>query len=514
MDATTGEVLGIPEICRSVGVRWSRSRALVSNPRTFVPSDGEPWDEEVRHLRAVEAWLESADMVAVTTAFEQLPDMLRPVATLESAEPLDEVGLFELKRFLFWARAIVVHASDLAFVDDTWAERLADAMRTLHPEKQPSARFHLSAELEPRLSKARDEVRRLRKQLKQIRDAIEASIVDAHGGRFDVRGRYRPAQGGEVEDPRLRPEGAAWRIVDPELARVEQEIEAANQRMWAIEAALMAKLTDALRPEVRWLADLCEALAALDVRIAKAELRVRWGGVWGDWCRDRTAIEDGRLPRLLHVVVEEDIQPITVDVSRCPVVLTGPNMGGKSALLELVGVAQWCAQHAFPVPATRFVFRPVTQVVYVGAEEPFSAGATGLSAFGREVRRLVDFWQGVPPRLWLLDELGRGTHPEEGASIATHVIRARHAAGDYVLAATHFPAVASMAQATHLRIAGLDPERTRAALSKASQDLGDIEAVLRSAMDYRPVPTDATEDAVPRDAWLIARLLGFDVDEP
>lgn len=514
-DATTAAVLGVAEVCAGLDLRWSRGRALVAHPRSFMPGEGAEWSEEVRRLRSVEDWLETADALAVHAAFEQLPDMLRPFATLDSLEPLDEVGLFEVKRFLYWARVIVGHvASRLDTFEENWGDFLAQTMRALHPEKQPSPRFHLSADLDPRLAAVRDQIRKLKKLEKKQRDAIEAAIVADHGGTFDVRGRYRPPAGStSIDDARLRRDGARWDLSDPALDELQEALTEHNEEMWVIEAELMAALTERLRPMTATLQRICHALAELDVRIAKVGLRQQWEGVWGAWSDDVTTLRDGKLPRLLESLPDDEIQPISIELDERPAVLTGPNMGGKSALLELVGIAQWCGQHAFPIPAKEFRFRPVASIVYVGAEEPHSAGATGLSAFGREVRRLVDFWGGEAPRMWLLDELGRGTHPDEGASIAIHVIRRRQRAGDRILAATHFPAVASLAEAAHFRIAGLDPKKTLEALADAPADLPDIEAALREAMDYRALVVQPGREAVPRDAWLIARILGLESDE-
>jgi len=222
---------------------------------------------------------------------------------------------------------------------------------------------------------------------------------------------------------------------------------------------------------------------------------------------------EGRDPRQVDRIGDE-VQAIDVTLDEAVTVVLGPNMGGKSALLKLVGLCQFCGQAALPIPATSCAFGLVGGLVYVGSEE--SGGAAeqeGLSSFGREVRRLVAHWEGRAPRVWLLDELGRGTHPGEGARFARGVIQARESAGDRVVAATHFPEIAAVEGVARLRIRGLQvsDEALREALSGLdAQDVGQLTAALRTLMDYRPQPSRATD--VPRDAWRVARALGLELD--
>jgi hypothetical protein len=188
-------------------------------------------------------------------------------------------------------------------------------------------------------------------------------------------------------------------------------------------------------------------------------------------------------------------------------------MGGKSVLLRVVGLCQWAAQCGLPVPARRCDFAPVAQITYVGSEEPgVRAAEEGLSSFGREIRRLVRHRdRDAHPVLWLLDEVGRGTHPLEGAAIAVDIIEALAERGDRLLVATHFPEVAAMHDVRRYRIAGLCGEDLPVASEPAQMSYGAWEEALRAAMDYRPVELDPAERAeIPRDARLVARLLGWE----
>jgi dsDNA-specific endonuclease/ATPase MutS2 len=113
------------------------------------------------------------------------------------------------------------------------------------------------------------------------------------------------------------------------------------------------------------------------------------------------------------------------------------------------------------------------------------------------------------PVLWLLDELGRGTHPQEGAKLASEIIEALSARGDRILASTHFPELARMQGVALWRIEGLrDREALDALIGKIATS-EELEQALRDAMSYQPERITQAEDAIPRDATLIAKLLGW-----
>ncbi len=159
----------------------------------------------------------------------------------------------------------------------------------------------------------------------------------------------------------------------------------------------------------------------------------------------------------------------------------------------------------WPAPAAAFAAPRVQGLVYVGADEPRSdLVSAGLSAFGHEVHRVVQVAQSVPtPRLWLLDEFGRGTHPEEGAALGQALLRKLEARMDFVLASTHFTALAKLPDVDLWRVRGL-----RDAPSMPP-DM-DLTAALRANMDYRVEPARGDRE-IPRDAFTIAAWLNFDL---
>ncbi|RAL20350.1 hypothetical protein DL240_17360 [Lujinxingia litoralis] len=526
-DPVTLEVIGARAFVARLAPYSASARAGSSRVRSYAPEELEAWRAEIEALRALDRWYHDCPQAQRPSAdaLRELPTLERALRRLELHEVLRDAELFEIKRFFFYGLALleaVEGADGLPLSDDPDAEALRQAMAGMHPEARPTARFHLSDQLDPELAAARKAQRQAARELRGRREALEAEICDSYGGRFDLRGRYRPEAGTTPDDPRLEWRAGAWHLIAPPVADAAQALDRAEVLVAECEQALRKRLSERLAPLAPRIQALHQALVRFDERLARVRLKAELGACWPTLAPESAGasspavmhLAHGRDPGLVDRLADQ-VQPIDVTLEEALTVVLGPNMGGKSALLKLVGLCHFCAQAALPVPAHSFVFSPFHALIYVGSEEPGGASdSEGLSSFGREVRRLVKHWEGRSPRLWLLDELGRGTHPQEGAKFARAVMEARAAAGDRLVVATHFPELAALQGVARLRIRGLEvsDEALRSALAGVDEgELDRLTAGLRGLMDYRPRASQATD--VPRDAWRVARALGLELGE-
>jgi len=526
VDAASAAVLGIPEYLDRLAPDGAPGKAELSNLQTYDPNDHEAWRTEIRALQAVESWVEAAPDAHrdLRDALAELPELDVPLRRLASDTALGDGDLFDLKRFGYYGSRALQYAGvlldDLDPPDDG-SRRLKGLVHRIHPGGEQTPRFHLSGELDAEFERRLDRRRQLADELEALRDSIGDEVVDQLGGSCGLRGRYRPDEEAETREleahPHVERESDGWRLTSEHLRELEDDLAEAREALTEAERRVREELTQALAKHTHWLAEMADFLARLDVRLAKVRLKDEIDGCWGEWSDDADAalaFREGREPRIEARVAADggSIQPVEFALEPIPSVVTGPNMGGKSALLALAGLCQWCAQHACPVPASELTFRPVSSIVYVGSEEPSAVAASrGLSSFGREVRRLVDALESEDrPVLWLLDEIGRGTHPDDGASLAEDLLERLADRGDRTLAATHFPALADADRFPTFRIRGLE------AADDLEQALGDaetldaVERVLREAMDFQPAPAD--DGAIPRDARRVARALGLELD--
>ncbi len=518
VDAITREVLGLQSLLGRVrprseaGLRqWEQlpTRGFMKPARRRQAID---------RLRRLDDVLHPSMIDAISDDLGALPTLERPFRRLDAQRTLLDADFFALKRFFYQSLGILetVDGLDgLPAADSEVCQMLRRAMETIHPENAHSARFHLADELDEELAACRDELRDIRRQIKEKRRHMEARILEQWDGKFDIHGRFHPTDAQEIDDERLRRHKDHYELSTEELDILQERRQQLADEVTSLERHQRERLTRFVNGARQEIDDLNQQLVAFDLAIARVELRRQLGGCWprfvdGDegWLQ----ITAGREPGLMETLGAQGVQSVDLNLDRRGTVVTGPNMGGKSVLLRLIGVVQWCAQLGLPVPGNECALVDVHHVVYIGSEQPGSSEDTeGLSSFGREVRRFVDHWDAEGPVLWLLDEPGRGTHPDEGAMLAEEIAQKLVTRGDYVVMATHFPHLAASDGFTHLQIAGLDVDDAtlEEELTRAKQGTATLQQVLRRFMDYRVVEVEEGGGQVPRDARRVARALGL-----
>ncbi len=240
----------------------------------------------------------------------------------------------------------------------------------------------------------------------------------------------------------------AERYVTPALKEKEGEVLGAQDRLVSLEAALFEKVAKTVACEQARLARTAGALAVLDALAGLAETAHRRGYVRPAIHTDGALeIEDGR-----HPVVEAAIGKGFV-ANDCAlggdgttlVVITGPNMAGKSTYLRQTALIALMAHAGSFVPASRARI-PVMDRVFtrIGASDDLAAGR---STFMVEMSETADILANMSDRsLVVLDEIGRGTSTYDGISIAWAVAEALVKARVRTLFATHYHELAALAE--------------------------------------------------------------------
>lgn len=497
-DETTQRVLRLANFLHRLKPISSTARDFAKNLHFFGRTEEDLWAAEMAHTHRVEQWLQTMPQ-GWDVDFAKLSDI---TLLLSREDDFEESDFFVIKRFLYYAERLIEALSSLedhSFPHPTKIARdLCDLAQAIHPEVERSPRFVFSDGLSTDLKEARRVRKDLRDRVRQLRSDLEEKVVKTHAGRFTPQGYYQPTASFQG-DQDLAINAGVWILNTPELSEIQSALRDAEAEVARIEQHLRHTLTERVRAKREVLGATAAWLTMVDFRVAKIRLKNDIGGCWPQWSK-----QSG-----LHItgMFAPDIdQATTIDLceDESTIILAGPNMGGKSTVLRLLGLCQWCLQHGLPVPAKECEIPPVNHIFYAGSED--NPQVPGLSAFGREVKRLVDGWSYDAPGLWLLDEIGRGTHPEEGASIARELVETRVKMGDRVVSATHFPELTTLSDAAIYRVAGL-PEST--IVESALAQTEDVYATLRSLMDYRLVRVARGE--VPRDARVIARALGLPV---
>ncbi len=244
----------------------------------------------------------------------------------------------------------------------------------------------------------------------------------------------------------------AERYVTPELKEWEEKINDADAGIASVELRLFNGLRESLASRTERLQRTAERVAELDVTAALADAAERNGYVRPEM-HDGFGLEirAGRHPVVERMIAREDFIPNDVVLERdaFAMVLTGPNMAGKSTLLRQVGLIVLMAQSGSFIPADSARIGLCDRVfTRVGASDSL---ASGQSTFMVEMTETATILNGATERsLILLDEIGRGTSTYDGVAIAWAVTEFIHdRLGARTIFATHYHELVELADMLH-----------------------------------------------------------------
>ncbi len=243
----------------------------------------------------------------------------------------------------------------------------------------------------------------------------------------------------------------AERFSTPQLKEWEQKILGADDRIKELEIEIFQQVRSLITNETKSLQSTARALATLDALASLAETATRRNYVapiLHDG--DEIEIKGGRHP-IVEAFLSETFIPNDLKMNNSTdrlLIITGPNMGGKSTILRQIALIQILAQIGSFVPAASAKL-PVTDRIWtrVGASDDL---ASGRSTFMVEMTETATILHNATPRsLILLDEIGRGTSTFDGLSIAWAVAEYIHNSPQHsakTLFATHYHELTELAE--------------------------------------------------------------------
>ena len=314
----------------------------------------------------------------------------------------------------------------------------------------------------PELARIRRETRiaheRIQNKLERIigsaRNApfLQERIITQREGRYviplksDFKGRIK----GVVHD--LSASGATT-FIEPlsvvELNNTWRELQLEEQQEVN---RILAQLSDLVAEHAAEIEQTVESLAELDLAFAKAKYADAINGTAPELVSNKQANQPTiRLISARHPLLDpQEVVPIDVvleDDTRV-LVITGPNTGGKTVSLKTVGLLTLMAQAGLHLPAEPGSALSPFDAVYadIGDEQSIEQS---LSTFSSHLTNIVSFLDQADSRsLVLLDELGAGTDPAEGAALAYALLERFRLSGTTTFVATHYPELKSYAQLT------------------------------------------------------------------
>ncbi|MBK6743274.1 MAG: DNA mismatch repair protein MutS [Hydrogenophilales bacterium] len=408
-----------------------------------------------RRLAAIRALIEAPDTA------RRLRELLRGTVDLEriaarialrSARPRDLSGLRDSLARLPELRTTLAGVADGL---SAWLPSLefpeapgAELARAIRPE--PAVVLREGGVIADGYDADLDELRGLQSNCGEYLLALEARERE-RTGIANLKVEYNRVSGFYIEVSRGQSENVpadyhrrqtlknVERYLTPELKTFEDKYLSASERALAREKLLYEAVLDTLAPHIPALQTLAEAVAGLDVFVAQAALaesrryvEPEFSDEWG------LTLIAGR-----HPVVEPRVDAfiandLRLDPTRRMLMVTGPNMGGKSTFMRQTALIVLMACCGLYVPATRAIIGPVDQLfTRVGSSDDLAGGRSTFMVEMTETAQILN--NATEYSLVLMDEIGRGTSTFDGVSIAWSV--ARHLAEKvraYTLFATHY----------------------------------------------------------------------------
>ncbi|HEU4829595.1 MAG TPA: Smr/MutS family protein [Gemmatimonadales bacterium] len=389
---------------------------------------------------------------------EPVPDVARALSRLRIAgSVLDGVELARI-RFVIAAGRLV--REDLLRVRE--AAPLAQALLADLPPRAAEKRLEQSLDddgnvldgASPALAAARREVhaarqrlvRRLESVLRSI-DSSTESTVTVRGGRYviPIRRDLRHRPGGIIHD---ESSSQGTLFIEPseavEFGNALREAEIAEERETL---RVLRELTELLRPELATLRAAFEMCVAVDELVARARYAVAMRGDVPDLAPAPAPlrIADGRHPLLLGAGAEVVPFDLVLDGAERTLLVSGPNTGGKTVLLKAVALFAAMAQSGVVPPVGPGTRLPVFTRFAADIGDRQSIAAS-LSTFSAHVRTLgAILCEADDATLVLLDEVGSGTDPAEGAALAAATLVSLTRRGAVTLATTHLGSLKTLA---------------------------------------------------------------------
>ncbi|WP_286035086.1 DNA mismatch repair protein MutS [Megamonas hypermegale] len=247
----------------------------------------------------------------------------------------------------------------------------------------------------------------------------------------------------------------AERYITPQLKEFETKILGAQEKIIQIEYNLFTQIREVLKTKISSIQDTAHEIAILDVLVSLAQAATEYnyirpklvdGGVIN--------IKDGRHPLVERILSRDLFVPNDTCLDNAQneiMIITGPNMAGKSTYMRQTALLTLMAQIGSFIPAREAEICPVDKIfTRIGASDDLVSGQSTFMVEMNEVAHILKY--ATKDSLVILDEIGRGTSTYDGMSIARAVIEhIRDNIGAKTLFATHYHELTDLEDDVHVK---------------------------------------------------------------
>lgn len=410
----------------------------------------EPMTEADRILRSFD---EMSDMEQIfiehhSFGMGSLRDVSESMRRLELEADVNISEIIDIKKVLQVSAEVKHFYNDLENVELTALNTLFDKLELL-PSLQGSLQAindggfienFASAELgriRRQINHSESRVRQILQDiLKKQADHLTETLLASRNGRavLPVKNTYRNRISGVVHD--ISASGSTVYIEPRAVVQLNEEITQLRADERHEMARILRELSNMLRPHTQIIRNNAWVLGHLDFVRAKFLFMQERRAVVPQLSSDKTVqLLQARHPLLLNPVANDlhFIQELTI------IVITGPNTGGKTVMLKTLGLAQLMAQSGLPILADKGSKVAIFKEIFadIGDEQSIEQSLSTFSSHMTNIVSILD--QADKDSLVLVDELGAGTDPQEGASLAMAILEHLRLLEVKTMATTHYP---------------------------------------------------------------------------
>ncbi|MGO4926807.1 endonuclease MutS2 [Streptococcus alactolyticus] len=410
----------------------------------------EPMTEADRILRSFD---EMSDMEQIfiehhSFGMGSLRDVSESMRRLELEADVNISEIIDIKKVLQVSAEVKHFYNDLENVELTALNTLFDKLELL-PSLQGSLQAindggfienFASAELgriRRQINHSESRVRQILQDiLKKQADHLTETLLASRNGRavLPVKNTYRNRISGVVHD--ISASGSTVYIEPRAVVQLNEEITQLRADERHEMARILRELSNMLRPHTQIIRNNAWVLGHLDFVRAKFLFMQERRAVVPQLSSDKTVqLLQVRHPLLLNPVANDlhFMQELTI------IVITGPNTGGKTVMLKTLGLAQLMAQSGLPILADKGSKVAIFKEIFadIGDEQSIEQSLSTFSSHMTNIVSILD--QADKDSLVLVDELGAGTGPQEGASLAMAILEHLRLLEVKTMATTHYP---------------------------------------------------------------------------
>lgn len=526
LDKESWQALEIQAILNEIDILSPYGRIYKDKMRPYLPGEEEALKEELNKVEVYMAYARDRDFLRkIDSILGHLKDLRQSIRKAGKQGVLTEVELFEIKQFLIYIRQMndLLEEYNIRLWEDMELSPLGQLEELLDPEATGIATFYIYDTYSENLKKIRQDKRDIEGAIKRKKRDLAKNLEEELGLKLRpdntiIVSKTQEETIREIEGhPNLAYLSETYMNIkyclktSDEISLLERQILILKEREEKEEFRIREDLSQEIGSYSKGLFKNIASIGKIDLILAKAKLGLVLDGKKAQIVQeDRIEVCQGR-----HPIVEKNLKirglnftPINISLKPGISCITGANMGGKTISLKLVGLLTTMAQYGLMIPAQTMVLG-LRQFIKSSVGDLQSTDQ-GLSTFGGEVKLLAQAMERAEGKgLILIDELARGTNPEEGYAISKAIVEYLKDKKSISLITTHYDNIGNTEGVTHFQVRGLSQVDFDQLDLEIREAQGDRMNIINKYMDYRLGLIDQEGQDVPRDALNIARIMGL-----